>query len=198
MAMQDKLHFYILLDDLSDLPKGCQSVEEDFMYDYYCHYSKKVYSDYEMLFIDWIYQMILDSHLISDCRNETITKTIVNRISAIDEAGYDIIDKEVVKEKKYNRYHEYMLSDYYEKCRSYAKDIEFCLLREEIDCQYLIQQFQESETSAEFERNITKYLDTYYQFCRYLDYQPDKVQIITSRKNMSDWLTYHCIRFVTF
>lgn len=191
------MHHYLLIEN--DVAIRNVIHIDDFFDDYKIHYPERIYSKFEMVFCDFIYSMILDSHLIKSEYTSKSVKKIEKEFELLNAATltYEKETQEISKVVIKNR--EYATDDYYENCRNLAKDILFYLKNKKIDADYLIKQLKESETDLEFERNIKdKYLYSYYKFAKYLDYKFSNVEVIVSKTDIHEFLEKKGIRFIEF
>lgn len=142
--------------------------------------------------------MILESHLIR-ANYVTKTKSTVNKENESLNAAtmtYEPVEESITK--TIFKYHEYATDDFYDSCRNLAKDFLFHLKRHEIKPDYLINKLKESEIEDEYNRNIFPFEKAYYKFAAYLDYPISDVQVIASKKDISDFMERKGIRFIEF
>lgn len=161
---------------------------EDFIEDYVLYYSPHIFTYYEMIFCDLIYQMVMESHLVNSEKKSKVTRTlnIEYEIFNEDKMEYEIRNKEI--KKNYNKYEDYEPEKYNKKCRDMAKDIFFDLKNRKIDEDYFINKLKESETKVDYNNNILKYEKQYYKFIQYMKLSTEPIFIIVSKEDIEDEL----------
>lgn len=190
-------HYYLIFDNNEEIPKAVFLDKNTFFEDYYRYYNPSIYSYYEMIACDCIYQMILDSHLIERNQFKVMDKEIIEegeRLNPVTFIPEYIIKKSI---KKIIRYDEYNSNEHLNSCRNMAKDILFQIKSKHMNQDDLIKLLKKTESFSDYEKYLKKHEKIYYDLMAHLEnYSNKEMEIVTSTHPLDDYYKEHDICYL--